>query len=157
MNSVAHAKPMRLVTDLERPVFDALRDLPPGYTVDIQPDQIEIAPEWGQAFFYEPDCLVMAPDGRRLLVEVKSRYALTLMNMAILTTIQQHVQVDGAEFLVLVPDAQTKPSPGQLLAQFDQLHIAYLYGSSGVIPAVLDAFRDAAKDGSRKIAKPLQQ
>lgn len=157
MNSVAHAKPMRLVTDLERPVFDALRDLPPGYTVDIQPDQIEIAPEWGQAFFYEPDCLVMAPDGRRLLVEVKSRYALTLMNMAILTTIQHHVQVGGAEFLVLVPDAQTKPSPGQLLAQFDQLHIAYLHGSSGVIPAVLGAFRDAAEDGPRKLAKPSQQ
>ena len=73
--------------------------------------------------------------GRRLFVEVKSRYAMS-WSMARLKSIQRRAESDGAHFLVIVPDAIEPVTKSTL---FDELHIAYGQGTANVVAAVVDA------------------
>lgn len=125
----------RLYSKLENEVFCALRGLPSGCAVHIAPEAFtyEIG---GIPDRYEPGMAVSAPDGRRLFVEVKSRYAMSWSNMARLLSIQRRAESDGAQFLVIVPDA-IEPANKSML--FDELHVAYGQGTANVVAAVVDA------------------
>lgn len=125
----------RLYSKLESDVFCALRGLPSGCAVHIAPQAFTYE-AGGIPYRYEPSTAVSGPDGRRLFVEVKSRYDLSWSNMATLITIQRRAESDGARFLVIVPDAI---APVTKSAIFDALHIAYCQGTATVVPAILDA------------------
>lgn len=128
-------KSTQLFSKLEKEVFSALRGLPSGYEVRTKAEAFTFN-AGGLSYPYEPYLVVLAPDGRRLVVEVKSHYSLSMANMAQLTAIQRGAASDGAQFLVIVPDA-TEPANKSML--FGELHIAYGQGTGNVVPVVLDA------------------
>ena len=136
MSTEKAERPTRLFNKLEEEVFAALRGLPPRYEVTRNPEQFKF--EADGIYYYEPDMVVSGPDGRRLVVEVKSHHSLSLSNMAKLAAIQRRTKNEGMEFLVVVPDAlSTQPANG--LREFGDLHISYSQGSANVVPAVLNA------------------
>lgn len=128
-------KSTRLYSKLEEEVFSALRGLPSGYDVHTTPEAFTYE-AGGISYHYEPNMAVSGPDGRRLIVEVKSRYSLSWSNMAKLIAIQRRAESDGAQFLVIVPDAI---QPANKSTLFDELHISYGQGTAKVVPAILDA------------------
>lgn len=132
----------RVVSNLEQQVLNALRGLPSGYDVRTQTQQMKFESE-GISDRYEPDIIVSAPDGRLLIIEVKSHHSLSLSNMAKLAAIKRRTEGAGAEFLVLVPDAVSN-QPANKMKEFDDLRISYARNPSNIVPAVLDALSETS-------------
>lgn len=129
-------KTTRLYSDLEEEVLSAMRGLPAGYDIHTRPAAFTYE-AGGTPYRYEPNMEVYGPGGRRLIVEVKSRHSLSLSNMAKLTAIQHRAEGDGAQFLVIVPDAVQPVNKSTI---FNDLHVAYSRGTATVVPAILAAF-----------------
>lgn len=135
MSTEKFEKATGLYSELEEEVLSAMRGLPSGYDVHTRPEAFTYE-AGGAPYRYEPNMEVCGPDGRRLIVEVKSRHSLSLSNMAKLTAIQHRAESDGAQFLVIVPDAVEPVNKSTI---FNELHIAYSQGTATVVPAILDA------------------
>jgi hypothetical protein len=120
--------------------------LPSGYDVHTTPEAFTFEAS-GISYRYEPYMVVIGHDGRRLIVEVKSRHSLSLSNIAKLAAVQRRAESDGAQFLVIVPDA-ISIQPANESKEFVDLHIAYSQGTANVVPAILDALIDALNSRS---------
>lgn len=140
VNAEIDARPARVLSLLEQEVLQALDDLPPGYQIAARPEQIRFEND-GFPYCYQPDLVIDASDGRRLIVEVKSHHSLSLSNMAKLAAIKRHARTIGLDFMVLVPDAKSSPQD-KLAKEFDDLRIAFVHGQSNIVPTVLKAFND---------------
>lgn len=96
-----------LFNRIEQDVYVALQELPSEYTVIAHPEAMRFERQ-GVPYGYEPDFMVVSPEGRKLIVEVKSHHSLSLANLARFSAIAKEAQAEGAGFVVVVPDA---PSP----------------------------------------------
>lgn len=140
MSPEVTVKPTRLFNKTEQSVLDALRQLPSGYVVKDHPEQLNFDMD-NVTYSYEPDFVIADPEGRRLIIEVKSNQSLSLANMATLAAISRHATHQDMSFLVLVADASPTRVANQTLSQFDNLHISYINRPSDAIPAIRAALR----------------
>jgi hypothetical protein len=137
------ANPTRLRSVTETKVALALQHLPSNYIVIADPELMTIDSDSISAR-YEPDFVVHAPDGRRLIIEVKSRYSLSLSNIARFSAIGRFAKKEGAVFLVLVLDADKNFLSETLNQRTKGFRISFARESADVVRAVLDAL-DAAQ------------
>lgn len=120
MNVDVKAGFAHVLTIAEQQVLDALRKLPSGFVVQLQPERLKFEKN-GVPYTYEPDFVVTGPDGRRLIVEVKSPHSLSLSNMASLSAISQHAENTGEEFLVVVPNSRLAQLSNTMMEDFKNL------------------------------------
>jgi hypothetical protein len=145
MNADVKPRFAHVLTKAEQEVLNALRDLPSGFVVQMQPERLNFEKN-GVPYTYEPDFVVTGPDGRRLIVEVKSPHSLSLSNMASLSAISQHAEKAGEEFLVVVPNSPLPQPLNQMMKDFDNLKISFSSDSSGVQRAVVEALERSSGD-----------
>ena len=122
---------------IEQDVLHELRQLPSGFQLIEQPQPVRFEEE-GVSYRYEPDFIVSSPDGRRMIVEVKSHHSLSMANMATLAAISEHTRKVGDKFLLLVPDATAMQASKKLLPESFGLNIAFT-DRSNVVHSVVQA------------------
>lgn len=118
-----------VLTASERAVLGALEKLPSDYEVLVSPRNLSTQNETATSW-YEPDFVVTAPDGRRVIIEVKSSQSLSLSNMAKLAHISRSAEARGDKFVVLV--FTTSKPPPQRLEGLEHLEMSYVADTSDV-------------------------
>jgi hypothetical protein len=131
----------------EQLVSAALNELPQGYTVVAQPPALTIENVALPFQHYEPDFLVRDPEGRTLMVEVKSPWSMSWSNMAQFVNINRSAQKIGDAFLVVVPG--TQPAPSGWPEEFNEVNVAYGRDKPAIVEAVVNALR-----GANSVATP---
>lgn len=101
MTAKTIARSAHVLTTSESWVLSALKGLPAEYEVQVNPRGLP--DQYLSALRYEPDFVVIRPDGRKLIIEVKSPLSLSMSNMARLAHIGRAAQMHNDRFLVLVP------------------------------------------------------
>jgi len=138
---------IRTTTGAERKVLDALHGLPDGYNVAYRPAGMTIESE-DLAERYEPDIVVSDPEGRTVLVEVKSPQSMSWSNMANFVQIDRSARNAGTSFLVLVPEPQAAPImwPAK---EFDEVNVSYGNDEATMVRAVIDALHKSTSAKQR--------
>lgn len=132
----------------EQEVSAALSELPEGYTVVAQPPALKIENVDPPFQRYEPDFLVRDPQGRTLMVEVKTPLSMSWSNMAQFVKINRTAQEVGDAFLVVVP--ATQPAPSGWPEEFNEVNVAYGRDKPAIVEAVVNALRGATSEAHPK-------
>jgi len=133
----------KVMKPVESDILKALKQLETrGYDVRSQVGQLDIE-FGGAAKWYEPDFIVVSPDGKRLIVEVKSQRSLSLENIAKLMVIARQAKAAGDRLLVFVPDAGASHTASRFTDNADGLKISYANSPTKVVPAVIEALSGA--------------
>lgn len=133
-------RPMHMSV-LESEIFQFLGQLPPVYSVSAEKPLLLVEGDSDGAFRYQPDFEVRRTDGRYVLIEVKSEYAMSLSNMVRFSEIDKVVRKNsGAGFLILIAGSQGFMPKFIERPEFQHLHVVYAKSPTQVIRAVEKEF-----------------
>lgn len=124
------------LTVFERDVLSALEMLPSQYEVQVTPSDLGF-PGGEQTFRYEPDFVVTGPDGRRVIIEVKSSRSLSWSNLAKLAAIGRTAERHGDKFVVFVLGAEAA-TPASRPQGLERLNLSFVVDRAEIKKKVLE-------------------
>jgi len=142
MSKISSGQSVEPMSSYERLVKDALLDLTPTYELIKEPSKIMFdMDELSSPAKYKPDFEITNSFGKKLYIEVKSEYSMSLPNMVNFVKINQAIRRDPNKgFLILVISESKHMVRFATRPEFEQLHIRYAKDRFEVLRAVQAEF-----------------